>query len=1204
MKYFRFIALAVSLAVMLGLGYLLGEMRVKNATQKTHEALIRHMSSFLNAVDQQVFIYGKMPDPQSRLYQRMREQITAIKTVYPGRNYFTIAYKDEKFSVGICAFGEKELQPGDPYSLSKSLSDSLFVSKKPAVITEHLPNDRIRLKVLVPMMSSPDQKSRMIAALEMDGDMLTATTKQIRRQTNVAVSILAFLIVMTAVAIFWRNGQTEHWRKKLKHIETVAVFLIGLWLIVISIYAYNVFQRQEQALIFNGYGENHAANLRNVMRDMRHNMEQFSVFVANSQKIDAAEFESFAKHMLGTHPFESVYFFESGAADSPAGMRINDSGGQQLYLRYQFVRPGGMTIPDPAPVKILNLLEKNLRESQKDFTVYSSDFVFLDQDDRGAFLLGIAVPHQGVNGQPTDKRSFLTAVLSPDHLLYDTFRRNEWLRSLIAIGLMHYTHEGGAHWVASYPHGLHGMGSTIDMQKHLSAYQLNETFPVFIWGEVFSVTVHSLPDFEKGFHGFSSNFFFLLGLSLNLIITSLVFLIRQRWVEMETLVENRTRSLNRRVSDLECIRLVSETLQAGQPLKQKWEAALQAVESTLFVRDDACIALLIGGEEFTSSTVSESCETKISADIFCRGKRMGLIAVKSCKAITFQKEDTALLSQVAQLIGDFLQQQEMSMALKESETKFRTLVENAFDAIYIIENKQFKYVNNAFCKMVGYPPEELTDPQFNLELLLTEKSKAIVQQRFEARQKGLTLSHRYEFQQRSKSGDVIDVEASTVAVELDNRQVIIGMLHDITERKANEHALMLSEEKLQQQNEELQVLNEELKESNEQIMKINSELFAAKARAEASDKLKTAFLNNINHEVRTPLNGITGAASVLVLDAATEAERKEMLQVIEQSTARLIRTIGQYVDISMLNSGTMSVQNEHINLRNWLLPIIGRYTKECISKKLLFDFELPGHETETIYCDKNLLGKILDHLLDNALKFTTKGSIKCHFKPVSTGLWEIAVHDTGVGMEETFIHQMFDVFMQEDVSNIRKYDGSGLGLPIVKKCCELLGAQIRVESFKNKGTSIFITLPVNNNNNSSEIQHQKIVMTPLTHHPAILIAEDEDSNFVVLNMLLIKRLGANVLRAYNGEEAVQLAQLHSEVELVLMDMKMPVMDGYEATRRIRQFNPKIPIIAITAYGLTGDEHKALSAGCSDYMAKPIQTTQLIEKVSAWLQNHQ
>ncbi len=230
--------------------------------------------------------------------------------------------------------------------------------------------------------------------------------------------------------------------------------------------------------------------------------------------------------------------------------------------------------------------------------------------------------------------------------------------------------------------------------------------------------------------------------------------------------------------------------------------------------------------------------------------------------------------------------------------------------------------------------------------------------------------------------------------------------------------------------------------------------------AQASDRLKTAFLNNISHEVRTPLNGIVGATMLISDPSISLQEREELSELIQISTERLLRTITEYMDISLLNSDSMPIYLSEIQLSRFIKTLSEDYAKACKSKNITFESNIEDLSGDFILkSDKNLLGKVLQHLLENAIKFTSEGSVSLliYEKPESI---EFNVVDTGVGIEKKFHNQVFVHFEQEDSSNLRQYDGSGLGLAISKKICDLLGAEISFDSEKGKGASFKIVLPL------------------------------------------------------------------------------------------------------------------------------------------------
>jgi signal transduction histidine kinase/ActR/RegA family two-component response regulator len=386
----------------------------------------------------------------------------------------------------------------------------------------------------------------------------------------------------------------------------------------------------------------------------------------------------------------------------------------------------------------------------------------------------------------------------------------------------------------------------------------------------------------------------------------------------------------------------------------------------------------------------------------------------------------------------------------------------------------------------------------------------------------------------------------------------------------------------------------------EQFVNQKKELVHAMHLARASDMIKTDFLNNISHEVRTPLNGILGASALLSDPDLTPDVREEMTDIMNESTRRLMRTITQYMDISLLSSDNMPYYPVETDLFHLLKPILEDYSKACRQKHLNWIVDFPsGYSNIKLLIDKSLLEKVLDHLLHNAIKFTDKGSVKFGFV-LGQSTIEFFVKDSGVGIEKKVQPMIFKNFTQEDFSSLRRYEGSGLGLAICRKAMQLLGGNIWFDSEKGQGTSFYLTVPYDDTLVHSNTKEANIKFKDPAQKSLVLIAEDDDSNFLVLETIIRKHFNIDVIRAYNGLDAVDYCKSNPIPDLVLMDIKMPVMDGFEATSIIKMQFPNLPIIAVTAYGLSGDEFKSIESGCDDYISKPINTKILLSKFERYL----
>ncbi len=389
-------------------------------------------------------------------------------------------------------------------------------------------------------------------------------------------------------------------------------------------------------------------------------------------------------------------------------------------------------------------------------------------------------------------------------------------------------------------------------------------------------------------------------------------------------------------------------------------------------------------------------------------------------------------------------------------------------------------------------------------------------------------------------------------------------------------------------------LEEKVKERTSELEKTNLELMVARDKAEASNRLKTAFMQNISHEVRTPLNGILGFGNLLAdMDISAE-EKQEFIPMLQYSSERLVNTITDYMDISLIASGTMEVKCKQVSIAGELYQLKDKFYSQCTAKKLAFNLFVPEKiKNLTINTDPELFSKMISHLIGNAIKFTTNGVIDVGLD-VESDFVEIYIKDTGIGIEKDSHELIFESFAQEDASNTRGHEGSGLGLSIVKGLIGLLGGNIRFESEKGHGSVFYVKLPL-----VSEVANvQEITTTgkPILQKPlVVLIAEDDYSSRKYLEIVLSKYT-SNLFYAGTGVEAIVECRKHPNINLVLMDIKMPEMNGLDATRIIKATRRDLPVIAITAYAMSGDEKKALDAGCDDYLPKPLSSSKLINKL--------
>lgn len=384
----------------------------------------------------------------------------------------------------------------------------------------------------------------------------------------------------------------------------------------------------------------------------------------------------------------------------------------------------------------------------------------------------------------------------------------------------------------------------------------------------------------------------------------------------------------------------------------------------------------------------------------------------------------------------------------------------------------------------------------------------------------------------------------------------------------------------------------------QQVIERTSELIKAKEKAEESDRLKSAFLANMSHEIRTPMNGILGFADLLKQPDLEGGKMHEYLEIIEKSGARMLNIINDIVDISKIEAGLMKVDLSETNLNEQLLDIFRFFRPEAEARGLRFNLVriLPA-EQAVLTTDREKVFAVLSNLVKNAIKYTEKGTIEFGCE-VKEELRVFFVKDTGIGIPESRQQAIFERFIQADIEDKLAYQGAGLGLAISRSYAEMLGGRIYVESKVSEGSVFYFSLP----GKAEFTSGSDVLITPSSAVRAsevnklnVLIVDDDETSGMLLSINAIP-FSREVMKARNGAEAVEICRKNPQLDLILMDILMPEMGGYEATRQIRQFNKKVVIIAQTAYALSGDRAKSLEAGCDDYLSKPIQKKALLDLI--------
>jgi PAS domain S-box-containing protein len=506
---------------------------------------------------------------------------------------------------------------------------------------------------------------------------------------------------------------------------------------------------------------------------------------------------------------------------------------------------------------------------------------------------------------------------------------------------------------------------------------------------------------------------------------------------------------------------------------------------------------------------------------------------------------------------------EISLA---SSNQFNSQIINSVQEGIIVYDKELHYqVWNPFMERISGLPASKVIGKFPSEVFPFLDDAGVIERLKKCLKGELpdAVDFHYDVTNSGKSGWASDKNMPFRDISGDVIGVI-GTVYDITDRKKNEF-----------------------------------ELTQAKEKAEESERLKTAFLANMSHEIRTPMNGILGFMQLLKEPDLTSNQQKEFLETIEKSGERMLKTLNDIIDISKIHSGISKLTLQESDINEQMEFIYKFFKPEIEGKglKLLFKRELAQDEA-VILTDSEKVYAVLTNLVKNAIKFTNEGSVEIGCQKDGDHL-QFFVKDTGTGIAKGQTEIIFERFRQGSESLNRNYEGAGLGLAIAKSYITMLNGSIWVESEVGKGSTFYFTLPCNCESkairpaNSDISRKRNFKMKNLN----ILIVEDDETSHSLLTLIL-QKISHKLLHARTGIEAVKICRENLDLDLILMDIRMPQMNGHDATRKIREFNKNVIIIAQTAYGFPDDMEKAFEAGCNDFISKPINHSvldKLIEK---------
>lgn len=361
-------------------------------------------------------------------------------------------------------------------------------------------------------------------------------------------------------------------------------------------------------------------------------------------------------------------------------------------------------------------------------------------------------------------------------------------------------------------------------------------------------------------------------------------------------------------------------------------------------------------------------------------------------------------------------------------------------------------------------------------------------------------------------------------------------------------------------------------------------------KAQELSETKTQFMANMSHEIRTPLNGIVGVVDLL-LESKIDEDQRELLCIMQDATDNLTRLINDILDLSRIEAGALKISYQSFNLKKQIEDIVGLVRPQTIKKnlELIVDTDLPL----LVNGDEIRVRQILMNLVGNSVKFTQEGFVKISAKMSGDEL-ELSVQDTGIGIPKELHGKLFESFQQLDQSITKKFGGTGLGLAITKKLLNAMNGTVTVDSELGKGSTLTIHLPMKETSEKSK--REKIAVDDIAKDLNVLVVEDNVINLKIVTTLL-EGLGVRCITALNGKLAIEAVKKEKSIDVVLMDVQMPEMDGYEATRIIKSLRPDLPVIALTAHAFEENKERAYSVGMSDFISKPFRKERITQVLS-------
>ena len=567
---------------------------------------------------------------------------------------------------------------------------------------------------------------------------------------------------------------------------------------------------------------------------------------------------------------------------------------------------------------------------------------------------------------------------------------------------------------------------------------------------------------------------------------------------------------------------------------------------------------------------------------------------KNLYEVNTQLEENQVELEVKQ---EEIKSQRDAIELQNIELKKLTIVARETDnAIAITDSNGFiEWINEGFTRLYGYTKSELELAGIKnlMDFSINKDINKIVDYCNQTQKSKI-----YENLTKIKNGNQTWTQTTITPIIGENGDTIKLIVIDSDISK-----LKKAEEEIKQKNEEILSQRDELEDHRKNLEKLvderTYELKISKEKAEESDRLKTSFLTNMSHEIRTPMNAIIGFSTLLEENYLDSNERRTLISEITTHTYSLLYLIDNILEIARLDTNQFRIKKERFNLNELLKNTYDSFLDLINLKKIQFELKIPDKNIG-IFSDKFRISQIFKNLLDNAIKFTEKGNIQIGYT-LERNKIEFFVIDSGIGLFEDQQHHIFERFTKIEDNKKKLYRGAGLGLAICKNIINLLNGDIWVESTPKKGAAFYFTIPHHIETDMVSSNTQSAISNNFDYDwskKTILIAEDEESNVNYYKMIL-RKTQINILRAENGKQAIELNK-KNKIDLILMDIKMPIMDGLEATKIIKLSYPHIPIISASAFSSKQDIELSKNAGCDFHISKPIQKTEMLNTIKKYI----